>query len=243
MDVIRLELREPCPISSTIGTVLNRCRSYRNQEDGPRRQEGHHPRREEGRPRQGCRLQGRSLQEGCPRQEGRRQGRPQEGQGQPCRQEGRRRRQGGRRQEGSGCPGQDQGLKLQKTIKKGRVKACPQGEDQCPLLPPQDPPPPRNPKYPRRSVPRTNKLDQFRVLRHPLTTESAMKKIEDNNTLVFIVDLKANKRQIKDAVKKMYDITAEKVNTLVRPDGKKKAYVRLTGDFDALDIANRIGII
>jgi len=33
------------------------------------------------------------------------------------------------------------------------------------------------------------------------------------------------------------------VNTLVRPDGLKKAYVRLTQDFDALDVANRIGII
>ena len=27
------------------------------------------------------------------------------------------------------------------------------------------------------------------------------------------------------------------------PDGLKKAYVRLTGDYDALEVANRIGII
>jgi hypothetical protein len=27
------------------------------------------------------------------------------------------------------------------------------------------------------------------------------------------------------------------------PDGQKKAYVRLTADHDALDVANRIGII
>ncbi|KAH0511995.1 60S ribosomal protein L23a [Microtus ochrogaster] len=59
------------------------------------------------------------------------------------------------------------------------------------------------------------------------TTESAMKKIEDNNTLVFIVDVKANKHQIKQAVKKLYDIDVAKANTLIRPDGKKKAYVRL----------------
>jgi large subunit ribosomal protein L23Ae len=43
-----------------------------------------------------------------------------------------------------------------------------------------------------------------------------MKKIEDNNTLVFIVDLKADKKKIKSAVKKMYDIQAKKVNTLIR---------------------------
>ena len=68
-----------------------------------------------------------------------------------------------------------------------------------------------------------------------------MKKIEDNNTLVFIVDQKANKRQIQEAVTLMYkDIKALKVNTLIRPDGQKKAYVRLTQDYDALDVANKV---
>ncbi len=43
-----------------------------------------------------------------------------------------------------------------------------------------------------------------------------MKKIEEHNTLVFIVDVKANKRQIKEAVKKLYDVEAARVNTLIR---------------------------
>lgn len=30
---------------------------------------------------------------------------------------------------------------------------------------------------------------------------------------------------------------------IFRPDGTKKAYVRLTPDYDALDVANKIGII
>jgi len=64
-----------------------------------------------------------------------------------------------------------------------------------------------------------------------------MKKIEENNTLVFIVDTKANKRQIKDALKKQYDVDTVKINTLIRPDGTKKAFARLTPDVDALDIA------
>ncbi|XP_046876667.1 uncharacterized protein LOC124468117 isoform X2 [Hypomesus transpacificus] len=101
----------------------------------------------------------------------------------------------------------------------------------------------RQPKYPRKSAPRRNKLDHYAIIKFPLTTESAMKKIEDNNTLVFIVDVKANKHQIKHAVKKLYDIDVAKVNTLIRPDGEKKAYVRLAPDYDALDVANKIGII
>ncbi|KAI8782854.1 60S ribosomal protein L23A [Biomphalaria glabrata] len=102
---------------------------------------------------------------------------------------------------------------------------------------------PRAPKYPRRSVNRNNKLDQYALIKYPLTTESAMKKIEDNNTLVFIVDKRANKHMIKMAVKKLYDIDVSKVNTLIRPDCEKKAYVHLASDYDALDVANKIGII
>ena len=81
------------------------------------------------------------------------------------------------------------------------------------------------------------------MLKFPLTTESANQKIEENNTLVFIVDVRATKKQIRAAVNRMYDIQCEKVNTLIRPDGQKKAYVRLTADYDALDVANKIGII
>merc|ERR1712113_1155524 len=103
--------------------------------------------------------------------------------------------------------------------------------------------PARAPKYPRKSTPSRNRMDAYNIIKHPLTTESAMKKIEDNNTLVFICDIKANKHQIKSAVKKLYDINVSKVNTLVRPTGDKKAYVRLAPDYDALDVANKIGII
>ena len=70
-----------------------------------------------------------------------------------------------------------------------------------------------------------------------------MKLIEDSNTLVFIVDVKSNKRQIKNAVKELYAIDADKVNTLITPKGLKKAYVRLSKDYDALDVANKVGVI
>ena len=88
-----------------------------------------------------------------------------------------------------------------------------------------------------------DKWDEFRVIRHPLTTDMAMKKIEENNTLTFIVDPCANKTQIKKAMKKLYQVKSAKVNTLIRPDGLKKAYIRLAPQHDALDIANKIGIL
>lgn len=95
----------------------------------------------------------------------------------------------------------------------------------------------RSPKYPRKAINHEPRLDAHKVIVHPLNTESAMKKIEEDNTLVFIVDVKANKAQIKQALKKLYDVDTIKINTLIRPDGSKKAFARLTKDVDALDIA------
>merc|ERR1712176_706850 len=101
----------------------------------------------------------------------------------------------------------------------------------------------RDPKYPQKSCETREKMDKYRIIQCPVTTESAMKKIEEINTLVFLVDINATKPKIKEAVRALYDVQCAKVNTLIRPDGKKKAYVHLTQDYDALDVANRIGII
>ena len=101
----------------------------------------------------------------------------------------------------------------------------------------------RNPRYPRRSVARKTQLNQYSIIKAPLATESAMQQIEANNCLVFIVDTRANKNQIKQVMRKMYAVEVSRVNTLIRPDGSKKAFVKLTAEFDALDVANRIGVI
>lgn len=55
----------------------------------------------------------------------------------------------------------------------------------------------------------------------------------DNHIHVFIVDVKVKKHQVKKAVKKLYGLDVAKVNILIRPEVKKKAYVRLAPDQDA----------
>merc|ERR1712127_164615 len=91
----------------------------------------------------------------------------------------------------------------------------------------------RNSKVLLRSVRAHNTFDRF----------AAIKTIEDNNTLVFIVHKKASKKLIKEACQQLYKIKVKKVNTLNTPRGEKKAYVALSSDQDALDIANKIGIM
>ncbi|XP_045152326.1 60S ribosomal protein L23a-like [Echinops telfairi] len=54
--------------------------------------------------------------------------------------------------------------------------------------------------YPQKSTPRISKLDHCAIIKFPLTTESTIKKTEDNITLMFTVDVKADEYHIKQAV-------------------------------------------
>jgi len=38
------------------------------------------------------------------------------------------------------------------------------------------------------------------VIKNPLSSESAIKNIEDNNTLVFVVNKRSNKKMIKQSI-------------------------------------------
>merc|ERR1712013_30467 len=89
----------------------------------------------------------------------------------------------------------------------------------------------RKPLYPRRSQPRRNKMDDFAIVKFPLTTEGAMKKLDDN-ILTFIVHKRSNKNQIKLAIRKMFEVEVLKINTLITARGEKKAFIRLTTDHD-----------
>merc|ERR1719498_840752 len=94
----------------------------------------------------------------------------------------------------------------------------------------------RKPKFATRAVTKLNTFDRFAIIKHPLSTESAMKTIEDNNTLVFIVNRKATKTQIRKALLDLYQLKVKKVNTLIRPDGYKKAYAVLPAETEALQV-------
>jgi large subunit ribosomal protein L23Ae len=65
----------------------------------------------------------------------------------------------------------------------------------------------------------------------------------ERNTLTFLVHNLSNKVQIKRAFKDIFNVVPRSVNTLVRPDGKKKAFIRLRPEDEAVSIASKIGII
>ncbi|WP_297535037.1 50S ribosomal protein L23 [Thermococcus sp.] len=85
-------------------------------------------------------------------------------------------------------------------------------------------------------------MDPYKVIIRPLVTEKAVSLIEKENKLTFIVDRRATKQDIKRAVEEMFNVKVEKVNTLITMRGEKKAYVKLKPEYDASEIAARLGL-
>lgn len=80
------------------------------------------------------------------------------------------------------------------------------------------------------------------ILEKVKTTEKIMKMIEIENVLCFETDRKTTKEQIKNEVEKLFDVKVDKVRTMIRKN-KKTAYVKLKPEFNASDIATKLGII
>lgn len=86
-------------------------------------------------------------------------------------------------------------------------------------------------------------IEAHKVIKYPMMTERSVNMIESENKLVFIVDLKATKDDIKAAVQELYEVEASQVNTLITNEGEKKAFVKLKDEYDASDVAIRLGIL
>jgi len=81
------------------------------------------------------------------------------------------------------------------------------------------------------------------IIKYPLLTEKAVGLIEKENKIVFIVDKKVNKEEIKKEVEKKYKIKVEKINIINTIKGEKKAYIKLKPGFKATDLALKLKII
>lgn len=74
-------------------------------------------------------------------------------------------------------------------------------------------------------------------------TESASIMVEKDNKLLFVVNTKAGKADIKRAVEIMYEVKVADVTTLITPQGLKKAFVKLKPEYRASDVAIKLGIL
>jgi len=81
------------------------------------------------------------------------------------------------------------------------------------------------------------------IVKEVLATEKAIKLIESQNTLTIIVNKEATKIDIKKEIETMFNVKVEKINTLITPEGEKKAYVKLKKEFNASEVAHKLGML
>jgi large subunit ribosomal protein L23 len=86
-------------------------------------------------------------------------------------------------------------------------------------------------------------MDPFRILIHPHVSEKSVSLIDRENKIVFIVNRKASKKQIKDAMEKLFEVKVDKINTEITIKGEKKAVIKLKPEYRALDVATKLGMI
>ncbi|NYT18167.1 MAG: 50S ribosomal protein L23 [Methanobacteriales archaeon] len=85
-------------------------------------------------------------------------------------------------------------------------------------------------------------MDPYSIIIKPHLTEKSMNAIDQKNELTFVIRRTAEKGQVKSAIQEMYEVKVERVNTQITSRGVKLAYVKLSEDDSAEDIAMKMGV-
>ncbi|MFC1727836.1 50S ribosomal protein L23 [Nanoarchaeota archaeon] len=81
------------------------------------------------------------------------------------------------------------------------------------------------------------------IIKHPLSTEKSIRLMESENKLIFVVDKKATKREIRQAIEETFKVKVTKVNTFISPKGDKRAYIQFSDETPAIDVATQLGLM
>lgn len=86
-------------------------------------------------------------------------------------------------------------------------------------------------------------MDPYNIIKYPLSTEKSIRLMEAENKLIFVVNKKATKSEIKKAIEEVFRAEVIDVNTFVTAEGEKRAYVKFSAKNPAIDIATQIGLM
>ena len=76
----------------------------------------------------------------------------------------------------------------------------------------------------------------------PYVTEKTFNQIEKENKLAFIVSEKAGKKEIKEAIRILYEAEVDEINT-TRTIRGKKAFARFKSPEGARELATKLGLV
>lgn len=80
-------------------------------------------------------------------------------------------------------------------------------------------------------------------LLYPIATEKAINMIERDNIIEYVVDLRSTKTQIKAEFEKIFNVKVARVATTIMPKNVKKAFIKLSPQFKASDIALKLKLV
>lgn len=86
-------------------------------------------------------------------------------------------------------------------------------------------------------------MEKYQIIKYPLMSEKSIRLMESENKLIFVVERRANKSQIKKALEDIFKVNILSVNTLIGQKGEKRAYIKFSADTPAIDIATNLGLM
>ena len=84
--------------------------------------------------------------------------------------------------------------------------------------------------------------EALKIIQRPYITEKTFEMIEKNNKIVFLVVEKADKGRLKEAIETLYNVKVSSINTAKTIVGKK-AYVKLSPESSAAELASQLGVV
>ena len=85
-------------------------------------------------------------------------------------------------------------------------------------------------------------MDLQDVIKYPVSTERTLRNMEAENKLLFVVDKKATKSDVRKAAESLFKVKVVGVNTYIFA-GKKRAYVKFGKEHPAIDVATQLGMV
>lgn len=81
------------------------------------------------------------------------------------------------------------------------------------------------------------------IIKYPLSTEKAIRLMESENKMLFVVDNSATRSDVKKAIQDSFNVKVANVNVFKTNRGQKRAYVRFAAETPAIDVATKLGIL
>ncbi|MCK5282755.1 MAG: 50S ribosomal protein L23 [Nanoarchaeota archaeon] len=86
-------------------------------------------------------------------------------------------------------------------------------------------------------------MNKKQIIKYPLSTEKSIRLMESENKLIFVVDKKAKRSEIKKEIEELFNAKIVKINLFINIKGEKRAYIKFSDESPAIDIATQLGLM